>query len=140
MVLAVDIGTTFGGIAVLISAVVGVFAFLQKRYDDKQRAALEKKANKDRAELEQKAATREEVQQAFDLQSVAMEQVKTANADLIKELARQSGKYEAMHDSLNSALARVAELKAEHTKCTTDLNAMGNRLRLAEARIAELGG
>lgn len=136
MIFALDLGVFLGSTGTFIAAVVGAAAYFQSR------------------RTEHKTANREEVKQAFDLQDLAMKEVRETNVRLTEEIARVRGKNDAMHDQLNSTFARMAELKAEHTRCTQDLNALGEkqrtteedlhhtneRLRIAEARIAELGG
>ena len=143
MILAVDIGTVLGSIGTLIAAVVAALALLQNR------------------RTESKTATREEVQQAFELQDLAMKELEASNLRLIAEINRVRGKNDAQHDTLNTTFAKMAELKAEHNKCQRDLNALGrelrrttgelreaqgelrdvhNQLKVAQAQIAELGG
>lgn len=136
MLLAVEYGTLLGGFGTALAAVVGVFAFLQKRRTDREQAAITAKA-----------MTRDEVQQAFDLQERAMAELVASNQRLTAEITRVRDKNDDMHGSLNSALAELNIVKGEHRKCERDLNALGDELRstvgrlhIAEARIAELGG
>jgi chromosome segregation ATPase len=136
MIWATDLGVVLGSTGTFIAALVGAVAFFQTR------------------RTEHKTATREEVKQAFDLQDLAMVEVRDTNTRLTLEIARVRGKNDAMHETLNSTFAKMAELKAEHTKCTVDLDALGAKqrkteetltglqdaLHIAEAKIAELGG
>lgn len=125
----IDFGVLLGGTGTLLAAVVGALALLQSR------------------RTEHKTATREEVQQAFDLQDKAMKEIEESNNRLTLEIERVRGRNDAMHESLNGAYAKMAELSAEHRQCRTDLATLGERLdttqnalHIAEARIAELGG
>lgn len=136
MLSVVDWGVLLGSLGTFIAALVGGIALVQSR------------------RTESKTATRDEIQQAFDMQDKAMLELETSNTRLATEIARVRGKNDAMHETLNTTFAKMAELKAEHSKCTRDLNSLGTELRstnaelkgvrtalrIAEAKIAELGG
>lgn len=129
MLLAVDLGTILGGVGTLIASVVGAFALIQKHRTDHRIA-----------ETEGKKANSEETQQAFDLQDLAMQEVVASNSRLVAEIARVREKNDKYHDDINRILGTLGEVKARERRCQDDLNALGDRLRIAEARIAELGG
>lgn len=82
----------------------------------------------------------QEERQAFELQAEAMTLQSQQMDRVLAESDRVRARNEQMHESLNTALAKVAEITVKHERCERDLNALGNRLRIAEARITELGG
>jgi hypothetical protein len=129
MLLAVDMGTILGGAGTLIASVVGFLAYMGNRKNAQKQAAIDAK----------KADT-SETQQAFDLQDRAMQDLIASNKRLTNEVGRVRDKNDEQHDTINRILGQLGETKAREQQCQRDLNALGDRLRLAEARIAELGG
>lgn len=107
--------TAIGAILTAIATVMGAFALVLSR------------------RTEHKSATKEETQQAFDLQQVAMKNVLEDN---IRLRARQDD----LHKSMNSVLGKLGEMTAKHETCDRNLKATNDRLKIAEARILELGG
>lgn len=119
---ATEVLTSIGLTATAIGTFVGSWALFQAK------------------KTESKAATREEVNQAFEMQGTMLNRYKEDND-------RLRGRNDQMHDTINRLVAQVAETKVKHEKCEKDTNAIADRLRIAEnhlrvaeARISELGG
>lgn len=100
--------TNLGLLATAIGTVFGSWALIQAKRTDR------------------KSATREEVQQAFDLQGEMLDRFQADNAGL--------------RDRVNELIGSVHTLTDLHRQCEMDRLDTERRLHLAEARIAELGG
>lgn len=120
MIFALDAGVLLGSTGTFIAAIVGGMALLQN------------------SRTGHKTATKEEVQQAFDMQDKAMQELEASNGRLAAEAERMRGKYETMHSQLNDAYGKMAELKVEHRRCQIDLNALGEELRTTKAELADV--
>lgn len=106
---------TLGGVLTAISGVMGAWAVILGRRNEKR------------------SATKDETQQAFDLQQLAMENVSKDNERLRK-------RQDDLHDQVNRLVGQLGEVTVNHRKCEDQLIELGERLRLTEAQIHELGG
>lgn len=106
---------TAGGVLTALASVMGAVALILARRNERT------------------AATKEETQQAFDLQQKSMENVERDNE-------RLRHRQDEMHETINRVLGQLAEVTTHHRRCEESLDEMHTRLRAAETRIAELGG
>lgn len=104
-----------GGLFTAVASVLAAWAVVVARRNEKQNA------------------TKEEVGQAFELQQKSMENVERDNERLRK-------RQDELHNQVESLVGRLGETTTRHRRCEESLDEMFERLRLAEARIAELGG
>lgn len=75
---------------------------------------------------ERKSATRQEVQQAFDMQGEILDRYKEDNV--------------VLRDRVSELIGSVHTLTDLHRQCEADRLDTERRLHIAEAKIAELGG
>jgi len=115
-----------GGLLTALAAVLAAWALIQQRRNEK-RQALEL------ARISQQSATKDEIQQAFDLQQVAMENLAKDNEGLRKRQGE-------LHDTVNRLVGQLGVMTVNHRGCEEQLDRIAERLRIAEARIHELGG
>lgn len=111
----IDPLAAFGSLAGSVAAVIGAYALLQAR------------------RTEDKTATREEVGQAFDLQDKAMQHI-------VEENDRLRVRDKDLHDRVNTMAGKLGEMTTKHRQCEATLEDLTSRLRIAESKIAELGG
>lgn len=82
---------------------------------------------------ERRSANKDETQQAFDLQQVAM-------GNIVADNERLRARQGELHDTVNRVVGKLGEMTTQHARCEEQLDAVIGRLRVAEARIHELGG
>lgn len=114
--------TSVGGVLGALASVMGAYAVVQSR------------------KTEQKSASREETQQALDAQSQLLDRYE-------KRIEHLEARNNELHTRVNNALGELAIAKQQHRECEEQLRVtraeyeqLCSRLRIAEAKIAELGG
>jgi hypothetical protein len=104
-----------GGILTAAAALLGAYAALKaKRIDDK-------------------TATRAETQQALDAQGLLLNRYEKRIGILEKQV-------DAIQDIADGAIAARNEMRLIHKECDRSLRHTMERLKIAEAKISELGG
>jgi acetyl-CoA carboxylase carboxyltransferase component len=110
---ALDPFTAFGSVTAALAALLGAYAtYLGKRNEGK-------------------SANREETQQAFALQQLAMENQERDNEKL-------RARAETMHDKLNEAYGKIAVLATQHQQCLDREVRTAERVALLERQVAQL--
>lgn len=104
-----------GGLLTAIASVMGSWALILARRN------------------ENRSATKDETQQAFDLQQISM-------ANMERDNARLRERQGELHDTVNRVVEKLGEVTTMHIRCEEQLDEVLRRLRNAEARIHELGG
>lgn len=82
---------------------------------------------------ENRSATKDETQQAFDLQQIAM-------ANIERDNHRLRERTDELHNTVNRVVGKLGEVTTQHARCEDQLDTVLTRLRQAEARIHELEG
>lgn len=111
-----------GGVLTAVASVLASWSFVLARRNERRGQ-----------EIAAHSATKEETQQAFDLQQIAMANMATDN----ERLRERQGQ---LHDTVNRVVGKLGEVTAMHTRCEEQLDSVLSRLRDAEARIHELEG
>lgn len=73
------------------------------------------------------------IQSAQEVQTAALTRAEA-------EIEKLRKRNDDLHDTVNRVVGQLGETKVQHQQCQDDLRDIGNRLRIAEGRIAELGG
>lgn len=110
-----DLLPAVGGILAAVASVMGSWALILARRN------------------ETRSFTKDETQQAFDLQQTAMGNLERDNERLRK-------RQDQLHDTVNRVVGKLGAMTTQHARCEEQLDTVLTRLRNAEARIHELGG